>query len=314
MTPFRVAALVAIALCACGGESPSTGDETSSSTGAPEPIPCGADLPCPDPETQVCLVEVCHDGGTPELSIDSPEQEMSASWTQGGATTELSVTLSIANFQIVDPSINPDSVRGAGHVVLTLDGIEVAQIMEGDASSVTVMVQAEAAPGGHRLEAQLHLSNGTPYDNPESNVRRFFWFDAGEPHVAIVSPWSGDEFTTGEQPVETRISVLNFQLAPASGTAAPGAVGLGHAFLDADFPACGGDAACAMAYNGVIAPANMDTNALAAIGLPNAEPGDETSLVVHLAQTDHEPYCGEGSGACPPVWDEVTLPRIAPME
>ena len=79
--------------------------------GAPEPIPCAEDMPCPDPDGQVCLVGQCHDGIAPVLEIVTPAQYESASWTPGGETTDLSVTIRVKGFQIVDPAIDPTNVR-----------------------------------------------------------------------------------------------------------------------------------------------------------------------------------------------------------
>jgi hypothetical protein len=318
MSPFRFACVAATfsIVVACGAEAPETGESTSSSTsGPPQPIPCNVDQLCPDPE-QVCLVDQCSAGGIPELTIVSPANEGKADWTPGGATTMLSVTIEVDNFQIVDPAIDPTSVRGAGQVVLTLDGVEVMTIQEGDAGAgVTVMVPADATPGGHRLAAHLILSDGTPYDNEEAAKRRFFWFDDGQPRVSVMSPWPGDEFTTGEQPVETRVAVVNFELQPATVDAVPGAVGIVHTFIDADFPTCGEDPECAADYTNTIAPPNPDTWALQAVLIPNAQVDETTNLIVQLARTDHIPYCGEvGPATCNAIWDSVELTRIAPTD
>lgn len=310
-----VAAMFSIA-AACGSEAPSDGESTSSSTsGPPEPIPCNVDQLCPDPE-QVCLVDQCSAGGIPTLEIVSPENEGLANWTPGGATTMLSVTIEVENFQIVDPAIDPTSVRGAGQVVLTLDGVEVMTIQEGDAAAgVTVMVPADATPGGHRLAAHLVLSDGTPYDNEEASKRRFFWFDDGTPRVSIMSPWPNDEFTTGEQPVETRVAVVNFELQPATVDPVPGAVGIVHTFINADFPTCGQDPECAADYTTVIAPPNPNSWALAAVLIPSAQVDASTNLIVQLARTDHVPYCGSvGPEDCDAIWESIPLKRIAPTD
>jgi hypothetical protein len=314
MQLLRVACLAAIVTApACGGESSAADESSSSSTGAPEPIPCAEDMPCPDPSGQVCLVGQCHDGIAPVLEIVSPAQYESAAWTPGGETTELSVTVRVEGFQIVDPAIDPTNVRAAGNVVLELDGVEVATITEGDAGDgVTVSVPAAATAGGHRLAAHLNLSDGTPYDHPEAATRRFFWFADGQPHVGIVTPWSGDTFTTGEQPVEVTVAVVDFQLVPASAEQSPGATGLVHTFNDADFPTCGEDPTCAAAYNDVIAPESARPTALGAVLLPPAPADTATTLTALLAHSDHEPYCGEGAAACPAIFDEVELPRVAP--
>jgi len=315
MRSFRAACIAAIfSFVACGTEAPSDGESTSSTTGGPpEPIPCAIDQACPMPD-QVCLVDQCSAGGIPTLEIVTPANEESASWTPGGATTMLSVTIEVDNFQIVDPAIDPTSVRGAGQVVLTLDGVEVMTIQEGDAGAgVTVMVPAEAMPGGHRLAAHLVLSDGTPYDNEEAAKRRFFWFADGQPRVSVMSPWPGDEFTSGEQPVETRVAVVDFELAPASVDPVPGAVGIVHTFIDSDFPTCGEDPECAADYTTVIAPPNPNSWALAAVLIPSVAAGETTNLIVQLARTDHVPYCGEvGPATCNAIWESIELARIAP--
>ena len=318
MPSFRAACVATIfPFFACGGESPASGDSTSgsSTTGEPEPIPCAIDSPCALPE-QVCLVEQCSDGGIPTLKIESPSNEESASWTPGGATTQLSVTIQVDNFQIVDPAIDPTNVRGAGQVVLTIDGVVATTISEGNAKAgVTVTIPADATPGGHRLAAHLQLSDGTMYDNVEASKRRFFWFADSQPRVAITNPWPGDSFSLGQQPVEVSVATVNFQLAPASVDSAPGAVGIVHTFINSDFPTCGEDPDCAADYTGVIAPPNNDTWALAAVLIPKATADTSTILITQLAHTDHVPYCGEeGPATCDAIWASVELPRIVPVE
>lgn len=313
MQPFRAAWFAAILpLVACGEEAPAAGESTSSTstTGEPEPIPCALENPCPNPE-QVCLVEQCHDGGVPTLEIESPSNEQSATWTPG-ATTQLSVTVKIDNFQIVDPAIDPTSVRGAGQVVLTIDGVLATTISEGNAGAgVSVMIPADATPGGHRLAAHLQLSDGTLYDNPEAAKRRFFWFADGQPRVAVTNPWPGDPFTLGMQPVEVSVAAVDFELAPASVDPVPGAVGIVHTFIDSDFPTCGEDPECAADYTAVIAPPHNDSWALAAVLIPKADADTSTMLITQLAHTDHIPFCGtEGPATCDAIWDVVELPRV----
>lgn len=316
MLSFRVVVLAAfLPPLACGGEAPAGGDSSSgsSTTGEPEPIPCDLDLPCALPE-QICLVDQCHDGGVPTLEIETPAHQQSMTWTPGGETTQLDVTITVDNFQIVDPAIDPTSVRGAGQVVLTLDGVEVATISEGNASAgVTVTVPAAATAGAHRLAAHLQLSDGTPYDNEEAAKRRFFWFADGTPRVGVINPWPGDSFSLGGQPVEVTAGVVDFELQPASVDAVPGAVGIVHTFIDEDFPACGEDPECAADYTTVIAPPNPNTFALAAVLIPSADPDTITNLIVHLAHTDHVPYCGEiGPSTCDAIWESIPLTRAAP--
>ncbi len=311
MHSFRAACVVAtLALLGCSEDAPVDGTTT---TGEPEPTPCSDEEPCPMPEDQVCLVGQCHDGIAPVLEIVSPEQEQSADWTPGGDTTDLEVTVRVRGFQIVDPEIDPTNVRAAGHVILELDGTEVAMIIEGDAAAgVTVRVPAIAAAGPHRLAAHLRLSDGTPYDHPEAAVRRFFWFADGAPRVGVVSPWPGDEFTTGAQPLDVTAATVDFELVPAAADKAPGAVGVVHVFFDAEFPSCGESPACADAYNGVVAPTGPASSALGSVTLPADDASATSILTVHLAHTDHEPYCQPDLIGCLPVWDSVELPRIVP--
>lgn len=296
-------------LAACGNDAPAS--DESSTTGEPPPIPCDTENPCPDPETMVCLVGLCHEGIAPNLEIVSPEQEELVSWTPGD-TTQVAVTIRVEGFQIVSPEIDPTNVRAAGHVILELDGTEVAMITEGNAADgVTVMVPAAATAGGHRLGAHLRLSDGTPYDNPEASRRRFFWFDDGEPRIGFVTPWDGDEFTLGMQPVESTFAVINFELQPASDVQVPGAVGIVHAFIDAKFPECGVDPDCAADYRDAIAPENAGTRVTGPILMTADDDDGKTRLTGHLAHTDHEPYCGADPAMCVATFDEVRLVRTA---
>jgi hypothetical protein len=296
-------------IAACKNDAPADG---SSTTGDPAPIPCDADNPCPDPETMVCLVGQCHEGIAPNLEIVSPAQEESVAWTQGGETSDVAVTIRVDGFQIVPPEIDPTNVRAAGHVILELDGVEVAMITEGDAAEgVTVTVPAAATAGGHRLGAHLRLSDGTPYDNPEASRRRFFWFANGEPQIAFVTPWPGDTLTLGQQQVASTFAVLGFELQPASDMQVPGATGIVHAFIDQSFPACGVDEDCAADYSDVLAPENPGMRVTGDILVPADDGDGKTRLTGHLAHTDHEPYCGDDAAMCTAYFDSITLTRSA---
>lgn len=296
-------------VAACKNDAPADG---SSTTGDPAPIPCSDDDPCPDPETMVCLVGQCHEGIAPNLEIVSPAQEESVSWTPGGETSDVAVTIRVDGFQIVPPEIDPTNVRAAGHVILELDGVEVAMITEGDAADgVTVTVPAAAVAGGHRLGAHLRLSDGTPYDNPEASRRRFFWFANGEPQVAFVTPWPGDTITLGQQQVASTFAVLGFELQPASDVQVPGAVGIVHAFIDQSFPACGEDPDCAADYSDVLAPENPGMRVTGDILVPPDDGSGNTRLTGHLAHTDHEAYCGDDPAMCTAYFDSVTINRSA---
>lgn len=293
---------------ACNNDAPAS--DESSTTGEPPPIPCADDMPCPDPETMVCLVGQCHEGIAPNLEIVSPAQEEQVSWTPGGETSEVAITIRVDGFQIVPPEIDPTNVRAAGHVILELDGVQVAMITEGDAAEgVTVMVPAAAVAGGHRLGAHLRLSDGTPYDNPEASRRRFFWFADGGPQIAFVTPWPGDTFTLGQQPVESTFAVLGFELQPASDVQVPGAVGIVHTFIDVNFPSCGEDPDCAADYTDAIAPENPGVRVSGAILVPQDDGSGRTTIIGHLAHTDHEPYCGDDPMMCTAYYDEVRLVR-----
>ncbi|MBC8068779.1 MAG: hypothetical protein IAG13_10640 [Deltaproteobacteria bacterium] len=305
--------LLGLAAPGCKSDPAPSSDESSSSstTGEPPPIPCDDDMPCPE-ESQSCLVGLCFDGDGPTIEITSPINEQQLDWTEGAPTQAVTIVISGKDFNLVAAADDPDSARGSGQVVLTLDNFEVAVIESGDlGEGISVTVDSAALAGAHRLHAFARLSDGTAYDNPESTFDSLFWFNDGKPHVAFNSPLPGQRFLPGAQQIEITLATINFAFSQASAEIEPGRAGIGHIYVDQNFPACANDEACAAGYIGVLSPMSMTSHVTAAIDIPTAN-GAKTKLTAHLARTDHSPYCVDDAEPCVPVFETITIGRLEP--
>jgi hypothetical protein len=294
--------------CGGGGKSSESG---SSTTGEVPPTPCDDATPCPEPE--VCVVGQCYGGDLPMIDIVSPSDEQLVDWSNDGDTTDVVVLLQGTGLVLVPAAMDPDSERGNGQIAITVDGVEVALVDEGDlAAGVEVTIPVPTDAGGHRIRAEARISDGFPYATTGSVARRFFWFDDGRERVGFKAPFENDAVGGNEVEVFVDLAVLHFQFAPASATAEPGAVGIAHILLNKPFPTCGEDQTCLDDYITVISPTNEITDSTSGpIVLPTTT-AETTDVTVHLAQTNHDPYCGEGPDACPAVWDTVTVLRAEP--
>lgn len=294
--------------CGGGGKSDSSG---SSTTGEFVPTPCDDATPCPDPE--VCVVGQCYGGDLPMLEIVSPEDEQLVDWSNDGDSTNVAVTIQGTGLVLVPAAMDLDSMRGSGQIAITVDGVEAALVDMGDlAMGVVVDIPVPTDAGGHRIRAEARISDGSPYATEGSVARRFFWFDDGRERVGFKAPFENDAVGGSEVEVFVDLAALNFQFAPASATPEPGAIGIAHILLNKSFPACGEDPTCLDDYVTVLSPTNEVTAATSGPVVLPTTTAETTDLTAHLAQTNHDAYCGEGPDACPAVWDTVTVLRAEP--
>ena len=126
-----------------------------------------------------CLAKVCEAIELPSLTIANPEEEKPYAFNGEPLET---LNIRATNFVLRPLAESNEAVPGEGHVVVFLDGEEIATIDSGDLTGGVLMeIQIPVTvPGGHRIHAQARFNDGTNYDNPEAVARRLVWVDDGE--------------------------------------------------------------------------------------------------------------------------------------
>jgi hypothetical protein len=260
---------------------------------------CSTDDECP--KEGACINARCEMEPAPTVTIRLPEpqQQFGEAARGNAAQIPIELSMSISNLVLRDPSANAEHVFGEGHIVITLDGKRVATVPSED---VPAFVDVANTPGAHRLRAAIVRNDGIPYDHARGSANRLFWFDDGDPHVAIVSPWPNTVFpleATG--PVIIEIETLNFTITSREGGEAM-LEGHAHAHYDPVdmlrdcFEPNPLGLGCNDGYIGLIngrteAPCSSNSSACGEIedGFPAADQGS-VSLWVTLRHANHQPY------------------------
>lgn len=289
---------------------------------------CGPDAdnaPCPDEQT--CSVGRCRDSDAlPRLTIDGPANgDFVAFSPETGDTFDTILQFSVAGgFDLVDPAASAEHVFGEGHVVVSVDGTELAPITMGTiAGGREIGINIPNIVGVHRISVELRRNDGEPYDHSEAVVRNIFWLSDGTPRVALTRPWPGEQFGPGEEIIEAEVGVIDFEIVNA-GAAPVFREGHVHLHYNAPFPECPDrDDGCDGGYFVVIdAPSPSGR-----FGSPNegitaklpedSMPGDAEVTAI-LRHVDHPPYRlpdeGDANFSFPPaqgavVFDTITITR-----
>jgi hypothetical protein len=251
-------------------------------TNAPDPTlggvyACSEDIDCP--EGLFCLTKVCEVGELPVVQILNPERE--EKYPFGNANSDI-LSVSGENLILRSLSASKDAVLGEGHLVVMVDGVEVATLDEGDLSAgVLAPIQIPDAPGVHRISVQVRFNDGTNYDNETAQARRIVWVDDGREHVALRKPWPGDVYGLESQVIEAEVVTLGIKIGPPETMDEHV-----HVYYDASFPGCFLEPICEVGYNGVVP---SDADAFGPVLLPDSAAGDATLTAV-VAQFDHTSY------------------------
>ncbi len=205
-----------------------------------------------------------------------------------------------------------DTTPGSGFVQLIVDGT-MQEVRSGPLSGgLGVTATIDPTPGPHRIAVKAVRANGVPYAGPQSTATALFWIDDGEPAVAIVDPWPGEEFPLGTPTIDVTVATLNFTMREAEMTRTEG-IGHAHVYYDDVFPACADDPMCDPGYLTIVNPPRGTTDDLASAQIVLPESAATTAtLTAVLRNDDHTPYrfpFGDPMGAL--VFDTIPIARVA---
>lgn len=277
----------------------------------------GAD--CPDDMS--CSSGRCEaDATLPRVTISGPaDGDFQAFDPDAGDTIAETILFSVSgDFTLVDPASTDEHVYGEGHVIITVDGTQVATITDGVAlaGGREIPVDIPNTVGAHRIAVELRRNDGEPYDHRDSSQRNLFWLSDGTPRIAITKPWPGERVPLGEEVIDVEVGVVDFQLAVA-GTAPIQGQGHAHIHYDDPFPECV-DSACDGGYI-VIADAPLEGGKFAEPSenviarLPEEDSARDVELTAILRHADHPPYLLPDSGdgvTFPPETGEIVIDTI----
>jgi len=242
-----------------------------------------------------CILGICEAGAPPQLEIRFPEAFDSIAMDTGSGPVPMSISVGGQNLELEEPHGSAEGDAGKGYVELFVDDERVALLTAGNlVSGVVTEVMLDDTPGAHRITAMARTLSGERYDNVDSVGTRLVWVDDGMPHVAIVSPWPGQELGLEQTDVDVEIAAINFEFLPPQ-VESTGNYGHAHLHYDDSFPSCSDDPACDCCYLAVAAPKLDDVDAGPArrvttrVTLPPSAAGGATVSAV-LRQTFHAPF------------------------
>jgi hypothetical protein len=255
-------------------------------TNVPEPdiggiYACEVQEDCPG--SQICLQKTCETIELPAIQIMNPED--GKDYTFGMGPHQELLTIVGNNLTLRPLAESNDAVPGEGHLVVFVDGEQVAMIDTGDLTGgVPMAITIPDEPGVHRIHVQARLNDETNYDTEGAVARTLVWVADGNKHVALRVPWPGDEFPLDAMPLNAEVAVF-----PADAVAiGPPMTGLNHVhvYYSRTFPDCLEDFMCYNDYEGVVPE---DDNDFGPVFLPSAGAGPATlTAVIMLA--DHDIY------------------------
>jgi hypothetical protein len=243
---------------------------------------------------QSCILGVCEAAEPPRVEIRFPEAFDSIAMPgESNGPLPMSISVGGQNLELDEPHGGAENEAGIGYVELFVDGERVALLTKGNlVAGVVTDVMLDDAPGAHRITAVARTLSGERYDNAESVGTRLVWVDDGMPHVAIVSPWPGQELGLEQTQVDVEIAAINFEFI-AMQAEAQGNQGHAHIHYDDSFPSCADDPACDCCYVAIAAPnlgePGPSRRMTTSIALPPSGAGSATVSVV-LRQTFHPPF------------------------
>ena len=263
---------------------------------------------CPDDMS--CSSGRCEaDATLPRVTISGPADGAFEAFAPDlGETVPETILFSVTgDFTLVDPATTSEHVYGEGHVILTVDGTQVAKIVDGAAlgGGREIPVDIPNTVGAHRISVELFRNDGERYDHRDSSQRNLFWLSDGTPRIAFTKPWPGERFSLDEQDFDVEVGVVDFQLA-AAGAAPIERQGHAHIHYDDPFPECI-ESACDGGYI-VITDAPLDGGKFAepsesvVARLPDEGSARDVELTAILRHVDHPPYL------VPDVGDDIEFP------
>ena len=264
-------------------------------------FPCETPADCP--AHQSCVDGTCWDQTGPSIQVLTPAEEQAFEF-QWGIDTRPTTLVVVGEGLRLEP---PDgtSEPGAGHLVVEVDGEEVATVEHGDLDvGVSLEVPVPPEPGAHRIVVSAYEGEHTPYANPEATMRRFFWIDDGREWVGFKAPFPGDTFSAHLHDIEVSVATLNFEMVPSEDEMTSGAAGHAHLHYDDRFPACAYFPECDSSPMAELVPVVASTSATTFVVLPQAEPGP-VELTASLRQPDHDGYSTTGA----PIYESIVVYR-----
>jgi len=221
------------------------------------------------------------DDTAPDASAGAPSVTASSNATSVLAGGQLTLTVSVTNFALVDPATNTVNVDGHGHYHVYLDDATGASYLAATSEATTpVTIPASTAAGLHTLKVQLFNNDHSALSPEVSDTIEFtvttstFAGVTATPDTTTPSP--GDTVTL-------TIAVENFTLQAAGGT---NAVGYGHYHVYFD------------TTSSTYLAADYETTV--GVAIPDSASAGAHTLIVELHNNDH-------SVVAPTVQDIVNL-------
>jgi hypothetical protein len=251
------------------------------------------------PESLSCLQKVCEAAELPIITIVNPEEQQPYPF---GTVHDEFLNISGVNFVLRPLAESNDAVPGEGHIVVFLDGEEIATVDNGDLTGgVGMPISIPDTPGAHRIHAQARFNDGTNYDNEGAVARRLVWVDNGRKHVALRSPWPGDSFPVDAFALQAEVAVFDPLGIVEIGPPMTGKQHV-HVYYNKTFPDCFLEPICYMDYEGVVP---SDDSVFGPVFLPSAGAGPAV-LTATIMEADHSIYYDEMDQ---PVFSEIPVLR-----
>ncbi len=233
--------------------------------------------------------------GKPELTVLSPTED------QVLTSTDIPVTVAVANFKLSDAAVGRPDKAGEGHIHVMVDGMNMGVLFNFYTSNSFTLSGAGLTPGRHKLI--FDLASNTHMDMADTAKEVTIDYQPLAPiplpaPVAVTGPASVEVLSpvnNSTQKPQFTIVVKPTNFTPSFELEGkPNIAGYGHYHVVIDMPVMSGDSMATTGDSMAMSMAGM-------IGMPGTNsipidlsdwPAGKHTITIELVQNDHTPLPG----------------------